>query len=162
VGQNSVFSFEAKSRSLSLDSGDMLFYMAPGNGGGTIKTPALSAGITGTLCKVTPDMIAVLRGLITIQVAGKPVKIPAGYAVKVIKRKAHIFRFDRREATKGRLYAMGPLPEDPAILIGQDNTGLFFPDSHERNAIDGAELNPFLSRRQPTALTRGGQPGKGP
>ncbi len=81
VGQNSVFSFESKSRTLSLQKGDMLFYVAPGQGNGTIKTPALTAAITGTLCKVTTNTIAVLRGSITITINGKPVKIPAGYAV---------------------------------------------------------------------------------
>ena len=149
VGQNSIFSFEASSRSLSLDKGDMLFYMAPGNGVGTIKTPALTAGITGTLCKVATDMIAVLRGSITLKVGGRPVKIPAGYAVKAVNGKVRIFKFDPRVANKGKLYSMGPLPEGPGIQITQDNTELYFPGSHDRNAIDAGQVNPNLPRPPP-------------
>lgn len=148
VGQNSIFSFEAKSRTLSLQKGDMLFYVAPGQGNGTIKTPALTAGVTGTLCKVAPDMIAVLRGSITVTVEGKLVKIPAGWAVKVVNGKAQIYKFDPKEATRGKLYTMGPLPEDPGIQIEQENTELYFPKSHDRNAIDSGQVNPYL--RQPT------------
>jgi hypothetical protein len=146
VGQNSVFSFEAKTRTLSLDKGDMLFYVAPKHGPGTIKTPALTAAITGTLCKVAPDMIAVIRGSIAITVNGRRVTVPAGYAVRVVNRKAQIFRFDPREAARGKLYSMGPLPEDPAIQFAQDNAGLGFPDSHDRNAIDFGQVNPFVRR----------------
>lgn len=135
VGQNSIFTFESKSRTLSLQKGDMLFYVAPGQGGGTIKTPALTAAITGTLCKVSANTIAVLRGSITITVNGKKVKIPAGYAVTVIKGKIHIYRFDPREGGRGKLYAMGPLPEDPALYVSPGNM-----DSLQ-NAIDLALVN---------------------
>jgi hypothetical protein len=149
VGQNSIFSFEASSRTLSLQKGDMLFYVAPGQGGGTIKTPALTAAITGTLCKVAPDMIASIRGSVTVQVDGKRVKIPAGYALKVVNRKAHIFKFDPREAYRGKLYSMGPLPEEPGIQLAQDNQELHFPDSHDRNATDAAVVNPHYPRPTP-------------
>ena len=152
VGQNSVFSFEAKSRTLSLDKGDMLFYVAPGQGNGTIKTPALTAGITGTLCKVAPDMIAVLRGSITVTVAGKLVKVPAGWAVKVVHGKARIYRFDPDEATRGKLYSMGPLPEDPGIQIKQARTALRHPSLHDANAIDSGVVNPSV--RQPVPMQR--------
>ena len=152
VGQNSVFSFEAKSRTLSLQKGDMLFYVAPGQGTGTIKTPALTAGITGTLCKVAPDMIAVLRGSITVTVAGKPVKVPAGWAVKVVHGTARIYQFDPAEATKGKLYSMGPLPEDPGIQIKQARTAFHFPKLHDANAIDSGVVNPSV--RQPVPMQR--------
>lgn len=135
VGQNSVFTFESKSRTLSLQKGDMLFYVAPGQGAGTIKTPALTAAITGTLCKVSTNTIAVLRGSITIFIEGKKVKIPAGWAVTVIKGKVHVYKFDPKEAGRGKLYAMGPLPEDPAFYINPGNL-----DSLQ-NAIDLALVN---------------------
>ena len=142
VGQNTVFSFEAKSRTLSLEKGDMLFYVAPGQGGGTIKTPAISAAITGTLCKVAPDMIAVLRGSITITVNGKKIKIPSGWAVKVVNRKARIYMFDPNEANRGKLYSMGPLPEDPALFIMLAGNQSRFPTVDGANAIDFAVVNP--------------------
>jgi len=145
VGQNSIFSFEAKSRTLSLEQGDMLFYVAPGNGGGTIKTPALTAAITGTLCKVARDMIVALRGSVTIDVGGKPVKIPAGFAVKVMDGRAHVFKYDPREAVKGKLYAMGPLPEDPGIQVKKQDHGIHFQDWL---AMDPRQVNPAFNRPQ--------------
>jgi len=140
VGQNSIFSFEAKSRTLSLQEGSMLFYVAPGNGGGTIKTPAMTAAITGTLCKVSKDTIATLRGSVTIQVSGKPLKIPAGFAVKVLNGQAQVFRFDGREAGKGKLYAMGPLPEDPGLQVAKKD------DSINWTTIDPRQFNPAFNR----------------
>ena len=115
VGQNSVFSFEGKSRTLSLDKGDMLFYAAPNQGVRSIKTPALTAAITGTVGKLTPDMLAILRGSTTVTVGGNKYRITAGWAVRVVNGRATHFRFDPREATRGKLYAMGPLPEDTGI-----------------------------------------------
>ncbi len=146
VGQNSVFSFEAKSRTLSLEKGDMLFYVAPGQGTGTIKTPALTAAITGTLCKVAPDMVAVLRGSITVTVNGERVKVPAGWAVKVIHHKAYLFQFDPNEANRGKLYSMGPLPEDPGIQIKNAKSAFHFPGLHHADAIDSAVVNPAIRR----------------
>lgn len=146
VGQNSVFSFEAKSRTLSLEKGDMLFYVAPGQGSGTIKTPALTAAITGTLCKVAPDLVAVLRGTITVTVNGEKVKVPAGWAVKVFKRKAQLFQFDPNEANRGKLYSMGPLPEEPGIQIKKARSAFHFPGLHPADAIDSAVVNPVVQQ----------------
>ena len=151
VGQNSVFSFEGRSRTLSLDKGDMLFYAAPNQGIRSIKTPALTAAITGTLGKLTPDMLAILRGSTTVKVGGKKYKITAGWAVKVVKGKAVLFRFDPKEATRGKLYAMGPLPEDTGIQIRRSWLGSLFPSLHNANAIDSALVN---SLRQPTVIPR--------
>ena len=114
VGQNSVFTFDANSRTLDLKKGDMLFYVPPGSGGGTIKTPGITAAITGTLCKVTEDMIAVLRGSITIFCGKerKKLKIQEGFAVKVVNGECVVFQFDPNQAAKGKLYSWGPLPEN--------------------------------------------------
>jgi hypothetical protein len=142
VGQNSIFSFESKSRTLSLQEGSMLFYVAPGNGGGTIKTPAMTAAITGTLCKVSKDTIAALRGSVTIQVAGKPLKIPAGFAVKVSNSQAQVFKFDPREAGKGKLYAMGPLPENPGIQVAKKEGSINW------TTIDPRQFNPAFNRKE--------------
>ena len=151
VGQNSVFSFDAKSRTLSLDKGDMLFYAAPNRCVRTIRTPALSAGITGTLGKVTPDMMAILRGSTTITVEGKSYRITAGWAIKVIKGKATIFKFDPQEATRGKLYTMGPLPEEMGIQVTHSKTAFHFPSLHDASAIDSALVN-FV--RQPRNMPR--------
>jgi hypothetical protein len=146
VGQNSIFSFESGTRTLSLQKGEMLFHIAPGTGGGTIKTAALTAAITGTLGKVSPGMIAFLNGSGVITFKGRKTRVPAGYAAMVIKGELRIFKFDPREATKGKLYAMGPLPELPGLEVGRANAGLRFPRSEHWNAIDSAVGNPFFNR----------------
>jgi hypothetical protein len=102
----------------------------------------MTAAITGTLCKVSTDTIAALRGSVTIQVAGKPIKIPAGYAVKVSKSQAQIFRFDPREAGKGKLYGMGPLPENPGIQVAKKD------ESINWTTIDPRQFNPAFNRRE--------------
>ena len=156
VGQNSVFTFDAKSHSLSLDKGDMLFYASPKQGIRTIKTAALSAAITGTLGKVTPDMMAILSGSTIVTVGDKRYRIPAGWAIKVIKGKVTVFKFDPLEAFRGKLFAMGPLPEDPRVQGNQKKTASNFPGQHDASAIQSALVN---SARQPkniptTVVTR--------
>lgn len=151
VGQNSVFTFDSKSRTLTLEKGDMLFYVPPGSGGGTIKTPAITAAITGTLCKVSEEMIAVLRGSIMV-LCGKEqkmTKVTAGWAVQVVNGKCKVFQFDPSQATKGKLYTMGPLPEDPGIEVAEDGTLLAFPNSHDQNAVDSGQVNPNVDGASP-------------
>jgi hypothetical protein len=107
VGQSTVFSFDSETRTLSLERGAMLFYVPKGNGG-QIKTPTLTAAITGTLGKVSENLIAVLSGELTTKWG----KVPAGWAIEWVNGKVRIFKFDPDEATKGRLYTFGgPLPE---------------------------------------------------
>ncbi len=66
VGSNSIFSFDAQSRTLKLDKGDMLFYLPPGAGGVKIKTAALTAALTGTVVLVKSTGFLVLEGTVTI------------------------------------------------------------------------------------------------
>jgi hypothetical protein len=53
VGANTVFSFEAGSRTLNLKSGSVLFHAPKGKGGGTIKSGGASASVLGTTMIVT-------------------------------------------------------------------------------------------------------------
>ena len=79
VGPNTVFSFEARSRTLSLEKGEMLFYLPPGTGGVTIKTAAVTAALTGTVVLLTPFGIIVLEGKLTlIDKFGKKTTLEAG------------------------------------------------------------------------------------
>lgn len=77
IGQNTIFSFEANTRTLNLRKGTFVFYMPKGKGGGTIKTPTLTAAITGTVGKVSNNIIAVLEGEVTLLPSGR--KVPAGF-----------------------------------------------------------------------------------
>ncbi|MES2309876.1 MAG: FecR domain-containing protein [Verrucomicrobiota bacterium] len=52
VGANTIFSFEASKRTMNLQSGSVLFHSPKGMGGGTIKTAAATAAVTGTTIMV--------------------------------------------------------------------------------------------------------------
>jgi len=120
VGQDTVFSFDAQSRTLSLEKGAMLFYVPPGSGGGTIKTPSLTAAITGTVAKVSKNLIAVLSGEIKTPWG----TVHAGEAIDTLAGNIRIFDFDPSEALAGHLVAFGgPLPELPQI--GGENNKVY-------------------------------------
>jgi hypothetical protein len=74
IGQNTVFSFDAASRTLTLEEGSLLFHIPKGQGGGTIKTPSLTAAITGTAGKVSTHIIAIAEGVIKLVPSGREVR----------------------------------------------------------------------------------------
>jgi len=145
VGQNSIFSFDAESRTLSLEKGTMLFYIPPGNGG-QIKTPSITAAVTGTIAKVTPYMIAVISG----QVTTKWGIVKAGYAIEVIDGNARIFRFNPAEAGKGKLYAWGPLPELPEVGTETVNPLGSVPNLRWADLQEITVVNPRVDQPAPT------------
>lgn len=110
VGQNTVFSFDASSRTLSLDKGSLIFYIPKGSGGGTIKTRSLTAAITGTVGKVSENMIAILEGVVTLQPSGRQIK--EGYfGRKNPNGTITIAPFDPATAGDGKLMNFqGPMP----------------------------------------------------
>lgn len=71
IGQNTVFSFEADSRTLNLTKGTFIFYVPKGQGGAMIKTPSLTAAITGTVGKVSGDTIAIIEGSVKLIPSGQ-------------------------------------------------------------------------------------------
>ena len=71
VGQNAVFSFDSDTRTLSLSKGSLLFHIPKGAGGGTIKTPSMTAAITGTAGKVSTDLIAIIEGVVKLIPSGR-------------------------------------------------------------------------------------------
>ncbi len=95
IGQNTVFTFDADSRTLSLEKGSLLFHIPKGAGGGTIKTASLTAAITGTAGKVSENIIAIIEGTVKL--------IPSG-------RLVHQFEFARRNEDGSITIA----PFDPA------------------------------------------------
>ncbi|HEX4086959.1 MAG TPA: FecR family protein [Chthoniobacteraceae bacterium] len=150
VGQNTVFSFDAASRTLSLEKGAMLFYVPPGSGGGNIKTPSLTAAITGTVGKVAENLIAVLSGSIKTPWG----TVHAGEAIARINGNIRIFKFDQSQAMAGYLIAWGgPLPELPEIG-GETNSIYQLPDMHQLDVISVAGVDnhfhsPFLKPQGP-------------
>jgi len=116
VGQNSIFSFDAGSRTLSLKEGTMLFYIPHGSGGGNIKTPSFTAAITGTVGKVSKNLLGVLKGEVKVTVDGKVYVVPAGWVLEVVDHQVRLFKYKPGFATSGALYYFGGLlPETPDL-----------------------------------------------
>ena len=145
IGQNSLFSFDAESRTLSLEKGAMLFYIPPGNGG-QIKTPSITAAVTGTIAKVLPNLIAVISGKLTTQWG----VVEAGYAIENVNGRVRIYRYNPKEAGKGKLYAWGPLPELPETGATYANPLATLPDLHWLDVQEITQVNPRVNRGEPT------------
>jgi hypothetical protein len=110
IGQNTVFTFEADTRTLTLDKGSLIFYIPKGHGGGTIRTASITAAITGTLGKVADNMIAILEGEVTLVPSGD--KVPAGwFALRNPDGSITIDRFDPSSAMAGKLMEWGPIAD---------------------------------------------------
>lgn len=166
VGQNTVFSFDAASRTLSLEKGAMLFYVPPGSGGGNIKTPSLTAAITGTVGKVSKDLIAVLSGELKTPWG----TVHAGEAIAYLNGNIRIFKFDQSQALAGYLVGWGgPLPELTEIggvtnpIYNQPNLHLL--DVLDINSVNQRFNSPFIrppnrpsAPKPPTPLVGGGHP----
>jgi hypothetical protein len=118
IGQNTIFTFEANSRTLNLKKGTFVFFVPKGSGGGTIKTPSLTAAITGTIGKVSDNIIAILEGEVTLKPSGQIVK--AGqFARRNPDGSITIGNFDPAKAWDGKLMTFnGPLTAIPEVAIG--------------------------------------------
>jgi FecR protein len=126
VGQNSVFSFQADTRTLSLESGEMLFHVVPGKGGATIKTPTLTAAVTGTTALVRENEIIVLEGKLTLKDKdGNTVTIEAGGEFNAAKFEDGRLVGYKVDVTKLNLplYAWAKLPDGVEKLIADANPG---------------------------------------
>ena len=159
VGQNTVFSFDAASRTLSLEKGAMLFYVPPGTGGGNIKTPSLTAAITGTVGKVSENLIAVLSG----ELKTKWGTVHAGEAIAYLNGNVRIFKFDQTQALAGYLIAWGgPLPELPEVG-GETNPIYSMPDLHLIDVLGIGQVDrrfhaPFIKPSGPPSAPKPGAP----
>jgi hypothetical protein len=144
IGQHTVFSFEADSRTLELEKGSLIFHVPKGAGGGTVKTPSLTAAITGTVAKVTPTVIMVLEGHVTMVPSGK--KVPAGYCARVTADGLiEVLRFDASKAGDGKLmHFHGPMPGyDPQTLIAPLAPSQLTPDLSPFDTLDRTQNLPF-------------------
>jgi FecR protein len=110
IGQNTVFTFEADTRTLSLEKGSLIFHIPKGSGGGTIRTASITAAITGTIGKVSTDTIAILEGEITLLPSGQ--RVGAGsFAQANSNGTVSVRKFDVMKAGEGKLMKFnGPVP----------------------------------------------------
>ncbi len=121
IGQNTVFSFEAITRTLSLNKGSMIFYVPKGSGGANVKTPSLTAAITGTIGKVALRYIAIIEGSIILKPSGKVVS--AGQFARIEEDGSITIEFyDPTKELDGKLMSFnGPLPHlDQRIFVRSD------------------------------------------
>ena len=143
IGQNTVFSFEADTRTLSLKEGTFTFFVPRGQGGGVIKTPSLTAAITGTAGKVSRNTIAVLEGEVTLLPSKR--KVTAGeFARQLPDGTIMIARFDPARAMEGGLMAFnGPMPGfNESLLIPGRRLGLAIPDASFLDALERTQNHP--------------------
>ena len=147
IGQNTVFSFEADSRTLTLKEGTFIFFVPRGQGG-TIKTPSLTAAITGTMGKVSRDTIAILEGEVTLIPSGR--KVRAGeFARRMPDGSIFISRFNPVNAPDGALMALnGPMPgfNEERLLPGR-RLALALPDTSIFDALDRTQNGPAALAR---------------
>lgn len=106
VGENTVFSFEANSRTLALSKGMFFFYVPQGKGGGIIKTPSLAVAITGTVGKVTTNMIVILEGSVRL-IPSRRTVVAGQFARKNPDGSITIDYFDKARAPRGVVSADG-------------------------------------------------------
>ncbi|MEQ1860101.1 MAG: FecR family protein [Chthoniobacteraceae bacterium] len=118
IGQNTVFTFEADTRTLSLEKGSLIFHIPKGQGGGTVRTASITAAITGTIGKCADNMIAILEGEVKLIPSGRIV--PAGsFAMANPDGTITIAPFDPEKAMGGKLMEFG------GPLADFDETSLF-------------------------------------
>ncbi len=150
IGQNTVFTFEADSRTLTLDHGSLIFYIPKGRGGGTVRTASLTASITGTIGKVADNMIAILEGEVTLVPGGQ--KVGAGYfAVKNPDGSITVAPFDPSSALAGKLMEFGgPIAEfdtnlftvPPGTIVRDIMHDLEMPDRLQNSPSSQELFNP--------------------
>jgi hypothetical protein len=127
VGANTIFSYDAESRTIDLQQGSLLFHSDPGKGGGTIRTSAAIAAVVGTTIIVTctPDggfKVLDLEGEVEITFKnGLHQYLEPGQMTFVLPggtQRAPIIIFRLDSETKDSLLVSGfanPLPSMPKI-----------------------------------------------
>jgi hypothetical protein len=144
IGQNTIFSFEAITRTLSLNKGSMIFYVPKGSGGANVKTPSLTAAITGTIGKVSRNYIAILEGSIVLKPGGQTVS--AGqFARKNEDGTITVDFYDPSKEQDGVLMGFnGPLPFLSERIFAR--TEMWRPDMSGFDAFDRTNGHPAARR----------------
>ncbi len=111
VGQNTVFSFDANTRTLVLKKGTFVAWVPKGLGGATIKTPSFTAALTGTTVKVSTTRIAVSEGSIAVTLKdGTKVSVEAGFYAEFLPDGTFVGKFPFGDLSAGALMTFnGPL-----------------------------------------------------
>jgi hypothetical protein len=158
IGQNTVFSFDANSRTLSLDKGSLIFHIPKGSGGGAIKTPSLTAAITGTTGKVSVNIIAIIEGQVKLVPSGRIV-----HAGEFARRNADgsitIDTFDKARTNDGALVNFNGVMPGFTEFTNESGLVLEIPDLrnletlHRANNLPGS-IGYFFPFDRPPGQTR--------
>ena len=141
IGQNTIFSFDAITRSLNLSKGTFIFYVPKSTGGASVKTPSLTAAITGTVGKVSPNYIAILEGAVKLVPSGRIVA--AGqFARFEADGTITIDFYDPARALEGKLVGFnGPLPGlQDRLFLHEDLLGR--PNLSPLDSLDRTQAHP--------------------
>jgi hypothetical protein len=128
VGANTIFSFDAATRTIDLEKGSLLFHSPKGKGGGTIKSGSAIAAVLGTTIMVgsTPDggfKVVVLEGTAKVKLNnGHTQTLHAGEMVFVLpgNEMSPVITFRLDLLTGGSLLVKGfdqPLPTTDLINL---------------------------------------------
>ncbi|MEA3213194.1 MAG: hypothetical protein QOE70_6251 [Chthoniobacter sp.] len=115
LGQNTIFSFQAETRTLELKQGALIFYVPDGKGGGLIKTPSLTAAITGTVAAVAVDLAKKTETIVMHE--HSVTLLPSGQVIgegKFVRKNANgsltVDSFNREKARGGLFSWNGAFP----------------------------------------------------
>ena len=141
---------------MNLKKGTFVFFIPKGQGGGTIKTPSLTAAITGTVGKVSDNIIAILEGEVVLKPSGEHVH--AGeFARRNPDGTITIGKFDPLKMFDGKLMTFnGPLPGIPEALLGLpllDMHDLWDIESRDRVINSPSGIDHFFPKATPRPVT---------
>ena len=120
IGQNTIFTFDAKNRVLNLQKGTLVFYIPKGAGGATIKTPSITAAITGTVGKVSETTVAIIEGEVVI-LPGMEKVGKFQFARRNADGTLTIGYFDPAKAYDGKLMTFnGKIEGLPELPVGEE------------------------------------------
>ncbi len=155
IGQNTVFSFDADTRTLTLEKGTLVFSIPKGSGGGQIKTRSLTAAITGTIGKVSDNTIAIIQGEVVLQPSGRRVG-EGQFARRNADGTITIAPFDPATALDGKLMTFnGALPGIKEVVF--DAPKFTMPDLSIFDTLERTQNHPAALQQFNPAPVRIGE-----
>ena len=173
VGANTIFSFDAASRTIDLKQGSLLFHSPHGKGGGTIHTGSATASVLGTTLIVTTTAnggmkVLDLEGSVQVDLKNKnKQKLSSGQMTFILpggSQLAPIIVFRLDELVKNSLLVHGfgkPIASMPLIQDQVDrqvkliksgrasDTGLLVGDNATPNQVEVLDPNTVQNNGQP-------------
>lgn len=116
VGANTIFSFQAKDRTIQLKRGSLLFHAPKGRGGGTIQTASATAAVLGTTIIVTTTDDGGFKCLV-LEGQGE-VRLPNGFRQKVNAGELVFIRPGSKKISRPLPYDLSHQVENSLLVQG--------------------------------------------